>query len=107
MDVTLHPSDTRLTGIISEHGYQGHAHWMMFLFEVTNRVSELPAPTREGRFAFVSRGELDALRLPEPDRERIWPLFWQHRGGFFAASCRCQPGQPNTWTLEESRPGLV
>lgn len=103
MGVALSPSDLRLTGIISEQGYQGHAHWMMFLFEVTKRLSQLPPPNREGRFAFVTRAELDVLLLPETDRERIWPLFWQHRGGFFAASCRCQPGVPNVWTLEESR----
>ena len=28
------PTDLHLTGLISEHGYQGQTHWLMFLFEV-------------------------------------------------------------------------
>ena len=48
--------------------------------------------------------ELNALNLPLTDREQIWPLFWQHRGGFFAAHCRCTKGEPNKWNLEQSNP---
>jgi hypothetical protein len=42
--------------------------------------------------------------LPATDREQIWPLFWKHRGGFFAAHCRCETPDSFHWTLEESRP---
>src|SRR5690349_5168945 len=37
-------SDFHLTGLISEHGYQGHAHWLMFLFELKPRLRALPPP---------------------------------------------------------------
>ena len=42
------------------------------------------------------------LRLPETDREQIWPLFWKHRGGFFAAHCHCFPDGRLQWNLEQS-----
>ena len=98
----LHPRDLHLTGVVSEHGYQGHAHWLMFLFEVLPRLKTLPANHREGSFQFFPRDALDTLKLPETDRESIWPWFWQHRGGFFAAHCHCHADGRHEWTLEES-----
>jgi 8-oxo-dGTP diphosphatase len=100
--LALRPQDLHLTGLVSEHGFQGHSHWLMFLFEVKPRLKHLPAPHREGRFEFFKRDALNGLLLPATDRETIWPAFWQHRGGFFAAHCHCEPGQPNVWTIEES-----
>jgi 8-oxo-dGTP diphosphatase len=102
--LTLQPRDLHLTGIISEHGFQGAAHWLMFLFEVKPRLMTLPAAHREGRFEFFPRAAVSALPLPATDRESIWPWFWQHRGGFFSAHCHCHPDGRNEWTLEESSP---
>jgi 8-oxo-dGTP diphosphatase len=98
----IKPADLHLSGIISEHGYQGQAHWLMFLFEAKPRLKALPAPHREGRFRFFSRTALSELRLPETDREKIWPLFWRHRDGFFAAHCHCHAGGRNAWSVEET-----
>jgi 8-oxo-dGTP diphosphatase len=95
-------SDLHLTGLVSEHGYQGESHWLMFLFEVKRRLASLPAAHREGNFQFFSRDSVSGLALPQTDRERIWPWFWQHRGGFFAAHCHCRDNNHNDWTLEES-----
>ena len=100
----LSPDELHLTGIISEHGYQGNAHWLMFLFEVSFRLTELPPDHGEGPFRFVTKEELGTLPLPDTDREQIWPLFWKHRGGFFAAHCHCTKGAPDEWTLEQSNP---
>lgn len=102
--VTLSPSDLHLTGLVSEHGYQGQSHWLMFLFEVKRRLTQLPSPHKEGTFAFFPRDAIPELRLPQTDRERIWPWFWQHRGGFFAAHCHCFADGTDQWTLEESCP---
>jgi 8-oxo-dGTP diphosphatase len=102
--LTLDTRDLHLTGIVSERGYEGQAHWLMFLFEVKRRLDGLPGPIREGSFAYFERAELDHLELPRTDREMIWPLFWKHRGGFFAAHCRCRADGANEWTIEESRP---
>jgi 8-oxo-dGTP diphosphatase len=98
----ISPSDLHLTGIVSEHGYEGQNHWLMFLFEVKRRLQKAPPDHREGRFQFFPRAELDSLKLPQTDRERIWPWFWQYRGGFFAAHCRCQTNERNDWLLEET-----
>jgi len=102
--MVIKPRDLHLTGIVSEYGYQGKAHWLMFLFEVKRKLEKVPPPIREGRFAFFPRNALRKLALPQTDRERIWPWFWRHRGGFFAAHCRSHPNGPNEWVLEESKP---
>ena len=100
--LNLQPSDLHLAGIVSEHGYQGQSHWLMFLFEVKTKLKSLPAPCQEGRFQFFSKDALVQTKIPQTDREKIWPWFWQHRGGFFAAHCHCHPDGKNDWTLEES-----
>src|SRR6266436_2918031 len=48
MGLRLGPENLHLTGLISEHGYEGNAHWLMFLFEVKTRLGALPANHREG-----------------------------------------------------------
>jgi 8-oxo-dGTP diphosphatase len=101
LGLTVQAQDLHLTGLISEHGYAGQAHWLMFLFEVKTRLRAVPARHREGQFKFFKREELNALALPQTDREQIWPLFWEHRGGFFAAHCHCHADGKNTWTIEE------
>jgi len=104
LGIQLRPADLHLTGIVSEHGYEGQAHWLMFLFEIKPRLKAAPPPHREGRFEFFPRAGLDALKLPQTDREQVWPLFWRHRGGFFAAHCHCHADGRNDWTVEDSRP---
>jgi 8-oxo-dGTP diphosphatase len=101
MGLILAPTDLHLTGIISERGYLGAGHWLMFLFEVKTRLKATPPPHREGTFNFFARAELASVKMPGTDAERIWPLFWRHRGGFFAAYCDCQADGANKWTLEE------
>jgi 8-oxo-dGTP diphosphatase len=100
--LTARSADWHLTGLVSEHGYEGQSHWLMFLFELKLKLRALPPPHPEGRFQFFDRAALAALRLPQTDRDRIWPLFWQHRGGFFAAHCHCAANGHYDWTLEES-----
>ena len=103
LGISLNVSELHLIGIVSEHGYRGQSHWLMFLFEITRRLNSLPAVHREGRFQFFPRAALDRIALPQTDREKIWPWFWEHRGGFFAAHCHCHADGRNEWTLEESR----
>ncbi|MBI3850526.1 MAG: NUDIX domain-containing protein [Verrucomicrobia bacterium] len=102
LGLMIQPRDLHLTGLVSEHGYEGQAHWLMFLFEVKRRLTTLPPPIREGRFEFFPAGELGNVNLPQTDREQIWPLFWRHRGGFFAGHSHCHPDGRDEWTLEQS-----
>src|SRR5688572_7422749 len=37
------PRDLHLFGLVSEEGYLGEAHWLMFLFEIKPRLRTLPA----------------------------------------------------------------
>lgn len=101
----LAPTDLHLTGVVSEQGYEGQAHWLMFLFEVKTKLTAAPPAHREGRFEFFPRAALAKLKLPRTDREKIWPWFWEHRGGFFAAHCHCHADGRNDWTLEETSGG--
>jgi 8-oxo-dGTP diphosphatase len=103
--LTIETEELHLAGLISEHGYQGQSHWLMFLFEVRRRLRQLPPAHREGRFQFFARGALAGLKMPQTDLERIWPWFWEYRGGFFAAHCHCSPDGTNRWMLEEARKG--
>ncbi len=107
MGLVLEPKDLHLAGIISEHGYRGQSHWLMFLFEVKPKLTVLPPAHLEGRFKFFNREAVNSLQLPQTDLERIWPLFWSHRGGFFAAHVHCYPDGRNDWTLEESSLGAA
>jgi len=95
-------ADLHLAGLISEHGYQGQTHWLMFLFEVQVKLTRLPPVHAEGRFKFFPREQILAQKIPQTDREKIWPWFWQFRGGFFAAHCHCYADGRNEWTLEQA-----
>ena len=103
LGIAIESRDLHLTGLVSEQGYLGQAHWLMFLFEIKPRLTAIPSPHPEGKFSFFTRSEIANLPIPETDRETIWPLFWQHRGGFFSAHCSTAEGVSNRWTLEESR----
>jgi 8-oxo-dGTP diphosphatase len=103
----LRSADLHLTGVVSECGSGGADHWLMFLFEVRRRLNRLPAPHREGVFAFFPRSALSSLALPDTDRKAIWPLFWKHRGGFFAAHHDSAGRGCDRWRLEESMARLA
>lgn len=104
LGIQLQPDHLHLCGLVSESGYLGQAHWLMFLFEVKMRLTSTPPPHREGRFDFFRRDQLASLAMPQTDRDQIWPLFWKHRGGFFAAHCTCTGHEQHQWSLLESRP---
>ncbi|MGD1085346.1 MAG: NUDIX domain-containing protein [Verrucomicrobiota bacterium] len=102
--MSLRPADLHLTGLVSEQGYEGQAHWLMFLFEVLPRLGKLPPPHREGHFGFFAAAQLPLLEVPRTDAAQIWPLFWRHRGGFFAAHCHSVADGGDQWTIEASLP---
>ena len=107
LGLKLVPGDLHLTGLVSEHGYAGQAHWLMFLFEVKLRLKTCPPKHKEGTFCFFRRDEVSSLHIPQTDRDIIWPMFWKHRGGFFSAHWRCHTDRPHEWTVEESVPPVA
>jgi 8-oxo-dGTP diphosphatase len=102
MGLEFKATDLHLTGLVSEFGFEGHSHWLLFLFEIGPRLTQLPPVHREGRFQFFSRDKLEGLNLHKTDKEKMWPWFWEHRNGFFAAHCQCQPDGTYHWQLEQS-----
>ena len=101
LDVAI--QDLHLTGIVSEAGFEGQCHWLMFLYEVTRPVT-LRADAMEmdeGRLEWHDREAVDDLPIPETDREVIWPLFWRHRGAFFSVHIDCT-AKPMAWHVEQS-----
>ena len=102
MGLDLRPDNLHLTGLVSEDGYESSTHWYIFLFEVLPRLAKLPPPCPEGRFGFFDNAEMAGLDVPRTDREQLWPLFQQHRGGFFSGHCHCLDGDDFEWTSEES-----
>ena len=102
----VEPSDLHLTGIVSETAYLGQTHWLMFLYEVTRPVTlaEDAMQFDEGRLEWHERDGIDALPIPDTDRRVIWPLFWEHRGSFFAAHIDCT-SEPMRWRLEQPAEG--
>ncbi|MEM1353347.1 MAG: NUDIX domain-containing protein [Planctomycetota bacterium] len=99
------PADLHLTGIVSETAFQGQTHWLMFLYELTRSVQVRPEAMifDEGRLEWHDPGALAGLPIPETDQKVIWPLFWEHRGGFFTVHIDCT-GPELSWRIEQSAP---
>ena len=104
LGLQLRLEDLHLTGIVSERGYEGQSHWLMFLYEIQPRLSRIPPPHREGSFDFFPRESLAGIPLPQTDRDQIWPLFWRHRHGFFVAHCDAKENEEYHWTILQSQP---
>lgn len=97
-------SDLHLFSIIAEKAYEGQSHWLLFLFRCTKPLDTLPAAINEGRFAFYSRDEIDALPLPETDRTALWKIYDQHHQRFVALRADCSPGVPLQVVIEQITP---
>ena len=90
--LSITAKDLHLTGIVSESGYEGNGHWLMYLYEVTRPVAVEPGTIDEGRLEWHEPADIAGLSIPRTDREVIWPLFWRYRGRFFAAHIDCAGG---------------
>jgi len=103
--LTLADEDIHLTGIVTECAYEHETHWMMFLFEVTRPVGhdELEwMEFDEGVLEWVPVERVPELKIPLTDREVMWPLVQQHRGGFFMAHIDCTADHGLAWRVVES-----
>jgi len=98
--LTITAEDLHLTGIVSESGFEGSCHWLMYLYEVTRPVAVEPRTIDEGRLEWHHRDDLAGLSIPQTDREVIWPLFWRYRGRFFTAHIDCT-GNDLRWRIEQ------
>jgi 8-oxo-dGTP diphosphatase len=97
-------ADLHLFAMIAEKAYEGHSHWLMFLFRCRRPIPALPPDIAEGRFGFFTRAAIDHLPIPETDRTALWPIFDRHRDRFVALRADCAPGQPVRVEIEEITP---
>jgi 8-oxo-dGTP diphosphatase len=100
----LGPEDIHLTGLISEAGYEGSGHWLMFLYEVTRPVEVPWTEIREGRLEWHAWDDIAGLNVPESDRKVIYPLIQKYHGRFFHAHIDCHDGEMH-WRLEHADGG--
>lgn len=101
------PKDIRLTGMITERAYEGETHWMLFLFEVTRPIAheELGWTVfEEGTLEWVPMDEVLKKPIPDTDRQIMWRMVQEHRGGFFVIHIDCSV-KPMVWTVTESAKG--
>lgn len=96
----IDPGDLHLTGMVSETGYLGSTHWLMFLFEVTRPVRVERATFDEGTLEWYEPDAIAELPIPDTDRLVIWPLFWRYRHRFFAVHIDCT-GDTLRWQIEQ------
>lgn len=98
-----------LGGLISEAGFEGKGHWLLFYYRVLGPVWVEPRDMREGQLDWFTFEEIEKLPLPETDRKIIWPLVRKHergegvRPGFFTLHIDCSKGHGDemTWAVEQ------
>jgi 8-oxo-dGTP diphosphatase len=94
-------ADLHLFAMIAEKAYEGHAHWLMFLFRCKKPLTARPPDIVEGKFGFFSRAQVDTIPLPETDRTALWPIYDRYRDRFVALKADCAPGKPVRVEIEE------
>jgi len=97
-------SDLHLFSMISERGYEGSGHWMMFLFDCKKPLARLPENIDEGYFKFFSYGEIlgGNLKIPETDKKLLWG-FWEKysNGGMVVLRADCSNPDELTYKIEQ------
>lgn len=102
-----------LCGLISEQAYEGKGHWLLFYYRVLGPVGPLPrSEINEGTLEWFHPHEIDALPLPETDRQIIWPMVRKSeaqytpsdpasRPGFFTLHIDCTRPGKMSWVVEQ------
>ncbi|MCE9619381.1 MAG: NUDIX domain-containing protein [Planctomycetes bacterium] len=109
--VTLASDDVRCLGVVSEKGYQGQTHWLIFLFETTRKIDPALIPEQEfdeGRLEWVPLSDVEKLNIPWTDRHIMWPAVRRHKdGGFFMVHIDCSTEPPTHVLCESKLPDAV
>ncbi len=87
-------NDLNFFGYVSEKGYEGTGHWLMFLFDCKKSIKSLPPSFEEGFFDFFHRSEIDELPIPESDHKLIWPYYDRRDKGVWGLRAEWIDGLP-------------
>ncbi len=98
----IQTSDLHLFGYVSEKGFEGNGHWLMFLFDCKANIPALPPEIDEGRFAFFTREEINQIKIPPTDHQLVWPYYDTHRERFIALRADCHPERDLEIVVEQS-----
>jgi 8-oxo-dGTP diphosphatase len=101
--VKVAEQDLHLFAMIAEKAYQGHNHWLMFLFHCRRPLESLPPDITEGRFAFWKRADIGKLEIPETDAAALWPIYDRYRDRFVSLRADCSVS-PIRITIEQVVP---
>jgi len=91
----LSDKDLRMFGYVSEKSYECNGHWLMFLFDCSINLKELPEAINEGNFQFFERQEIDGLNIPATDHNLVWPFYDRRDEGFWGIRTDFAKGIPN------------
>lgn len=91
----------RLKGIVSEKGYEGESHWLIFIYRALDPVIVPDGSIMEGELRWHELSELDSLPMPDTDRKVLWPLIFEHTHGVFVVHIDCSV-EPMRWSIEAS-----
>lgn len=103
--IAITTDDLHLFAMIAEKNYENRCHWLMFLFDGKQGISEIPPDIPEGRFGLFSEAELGGLAIPDTDRQALWPLYLHRRDGFTALRANCSEGPSLDIHVEQFLPG--
>jgi 8-oxo-dGTP diphosphatase len=93
--------DLHLYGYISEKNFEGSGHWLMFMFDCTKPIPELPVEINEGHFEFFSREQIETIGIPPTDKKLVWPFYDKYSKSFAALRADCNPDRELEIIIEE------
>lgn len=100
----LQESDLHLFSMISERGYEGNAHWLMFLFDCKKKISAIPENIDEGKFGLFAIDEIQSgkIKIPETDQKLLWD-FWKkyYDGGMVVLRADCSKAGELTSQIQQ------
>ena len=103
--VDVSEQDLHLFSMVSERGYEGSAHWLMFLFDCSVPLKKLPDDISEGAFSFFSLDDIKGgkIGIPETDRKILWGLWKRYSsGGMAVLRADCSNAGRISWTVEQT-----
>lgn len=102
--IELEDSDLSLRCMLSEKDYEETGHWLMFVYEIKKRLSDLPNEIQEGRFKFFNIEDLESLDMPWLDKLILRDKLIDPNGDLFhAIHATCgKANDPGTVIVEES-----
>ncbi len=104
--IELEDTELALRCMLSEKDYEGTGHWLMFVYEIEKRLSEIPSSIDEGRFKFFDIENLDQVNMPWLDKLILSEKLLDSNGeAFHAIHAACGTASDATAVIVEESIG--